>query len=202
MVHRRILAVRDLAAPLHGPQVEVDVLRGEEPRVEAPEGQERVPPVRQVAGGVGDVVAGVDQLDPLQVLERAVADLHGLARGHLALRQPAAEVAGPEGARDAVPVDEGHRVPGGPRDPVVPPGPPGASAGVEMDERIVPGEPLHNLPGSILAVGVDHDDLEGRFLDHEALDQGPDVPLLVPDGDDGAEAQQADRTAGLPLVFR
>src|SRR5437867_11064656 len=134
MVHDGPGAEGDRMAGPHRPDLQVDVFRGDEPLVEASDlGQDGLA-VRQVGGRIGDVRAFDDQLDPLELLERTVADLDRAAGDDVVTGEPFPELLQPERVRDGIAVDAGHGLAPSLPDPEVPPRPAAAADGAEEAE--------------------------------------------------------------------
>ena len=139
---------------------------------------------------MGDVGARDDQLDPLEVFERSVANLDRSARHDIGVRQATPEFFQPKRIRDGVAIDE--------CDPIalrlphaeIPPCSSRSSVDVEVDEIVSLFVPADNIPGRVFAVRVDDNDLERWFLDDQAVEEGGDVPCLVADRRDDADEQR------------
>src|SRR3989442_2937719 len=99
------------------------------------------------------------------------------------------ELANPERVRDRISIDERDGVPLRLPNPEVPPGPPRSPEDVQMDEVVPLLVPPHDVSGRVLAVRIDDDHLDRRFLDDEAVQEGRDVPRFVSDGRDDADDQ-------------
>src|SRR3990172_6488782 len=158
VVDDRVRALDDRVARADRAEVHVDVLRGHEPFVEPADRLQDRPAVREVRRRVRHVGSLDDELDALEVLERAVADLDRPARDDCDGGETFAQLAKPERVRDRIAVDERDRLAARLRDPEVPAGPARAAPDEEMDEielrlvhpddvaaRLLP-PPLHHHP--------------------------------------------------------
>src|SRR3989442_15627980 len=81
------------------------------------------------------------------------------------------ELANPERVRDRISIDERDGVPLRLPNPEVPPGPPGSPEEVQMDEVVPLLVPPPDVSGRVLAVRIDDDHLDRRFLDDEAVQE-------------------------------
>ena len=190
MVDNRPRAEGDRVARAHGAQIEVDVLRGHEPGIEAADRLEHRLAVGEVRGRKRDVGPRDDQLDPLEFLERPVADLDRPARDDVMGAEALAKLLHPERIRDRVAVDERDRLAARLADPEVATRPARASLDVEMDEVVSLLVLTDNVSGRVLAVRVDDDHLDGRLLEDQTVQQRRDVPRLVADRRDDADEHQ------------
>src|SRR5256712_2582194 len=189
VVDDRVGAEADRVARPDRADVQVDVLGRDEPLVEAADLVEHGLAVGQVRGRIGDVRALDDEFDPLELLERPVADLDRPARDDVMLPEALPELANPERVRDRISIDERDGVPLRLPNPEVPPGPPRSPEDVQMDEVVPLLVPPHDVSGRVLAVRIDDDQLDRRLLDDEAVQEGRDVPRFVADGRDDADEQ-------------
>ena len=181
----RVGHVPDRGALPDRSQVQVDVLCGDEPRVEASELLEQLPPVREVARGIGHVVTALEQLDPLQVPVGRFADRD---------RPPGHDRSGGEASpQGAEPPRVGETVSVNERDELAPrlahaaisSDPSGPGVGEDANEpRTAGGVALGDLERPVPAPGIDEDDLERPLLTEEAVQQLGEVAFLVADGDD------------------
>src|SRR2546421_6479977 len=158
---------RDRVARTDGADVQVDVLRGDEPPVEPSNLVEHGLAVGEVGGRIGDVGPFDDELDALELLEGTVADLDRPAGDHVAAPQAFSELLEPERVRDRVAVDErdafAPRLP----DSEVPAGPSRPARDVEVDALVLPFVAADDVPGRRLAGGGGHDDFEPRPLEDQ-----------------------------------
>src|SRR2546429_9139164 len=170
---------RDRMARTDGADVQVDVLRGDEPPVEPSNLVEHGLAVGEVGGRIGDVGPFDDELDALELLEGTVADLDRPARDDIVVPQAFPEFLEPERVRDRVAVDERDgfalRLP----DSEVPAGPSRPARDVEVDALVPPSVAAHDVAGRVLAGGVDDNDFERRLLEDQAGDQRGDVSRFV-----------------------
>ena len=138
----------------------------------------------------------VVQLHPLEFFERFVPDVNRLPCDDLRAVESDPQRLHPEGVRDTVSIDECDRIAACLSYAVVPSFPSGAAPPVESHD----GEPyaifLDDLPGPIRAVRVDHEDLEGRLLRDEAVEEVADVLLLVLHGHDDADQHRRAKGRG------
>src|SRR2546429_9935464 len=151
---------RDRMARTDGADVQVDVLRGDEPPVEPSNLVEHGLAVGEVGGRVGDVGPFDDELDALELLEGTVADLDRPAGDHVAAPQAFPELLEPERVRDRVAVDERDgfalRLP----DSEVPAGPSRPARAGEGDPLVLPFVAAHDVAGRVLAGGGADNDFE------------------------------------------
>src|SRR2546429_973326 len=172
---------RDRMARTDGADVQVDVLRGDEPPVEPSNLVEHGLAVGEVGGRIGDVGPFDDELDALELLEGTVADLDRPAGDHVAAPQTFPEFLEPERVRDRVAVDERDRFTLRLPDSEIPAGPARPAEDVEVDALVLPFIATHDVARRVLAGGVDDDDLERRLLDDQAVEPRRGVPRLVSD---------------------
>src|SRR2546428_7052464 len=99
-------------------------------------------------------------------------------------------------------MDECDRLPFRLPNPEVPPGPSRSPEDVQVDEVVTLLVRAYHVSRRVLAVRVDDDHLDRRLLDHEAVQQGSDVPLLVANrGDDTDEQRGSYSTSGNDAVY-
>src|SRR2546421_9417366 len=169
MVDDSARAERDRMACTDGADVQVDVLRGDEPPVEPSNLVEHGLAVGEVGRRIGDVGPFDDELDALELLEGTVADLDRPAGDHVAAPQTFPELLEPERVRDRVAVDERDgfalRLP----DSEIPAGPARPAEDVEVDVLVLPFVVADDVAGRILAGGVDDNDFERRLLGGPAV---------------------------------
>src|SRR2546421_10974646 len=186
MVDDSARAERDRMACTDGADVQVDVLRGDEPPVEPSNLVEHGLAVGEVGGRIGDVGPFDDELDALELLEGTVADLDRPAGDHVAAPQAFPELLEPERVRDRVAVDErdgfAPRLP----DSEVPAGPSRPARDIEADALVPPFIAAHDIAGRVLAGGVDDNDFERRLLGDPTVQQSGEVPRLVAHPPDAA----------------
>src|SRR5256884_2648562 len=153
---------RDRMARTDGANVQVDVLRGDEPLVEPADLVEHGLAVGEVGGRIGDVGPFDDELDALELLERTVADLDRPAGDHVAAPQAFPEFLEPERVRDRVAVDERDRFALRLPDSEVPASPARPAGDVEADALVLPFVAADDVAGRVLAGGGDDNDFERR----------------------------------------
>src|SRR2546421_1221815 len=180
---------RDRVARTDGADVQVDVLRGDEPPVEPSNLVEHGLAVGEVGGRIGDVGPFDDELDALELLEGTVADLDRPAGDHVAAPQAFPEFLEPERVRNRVAVDERDRLALRLPDSVVPAGPSRPAVDVEVYALVLPFVAADDVAGRVLAGGIDHNDFEWRLLDDQAIEQRGDVPRFVAHRRDDADEQ-------------
>src|SRR5256886_2636982 len=190
MVHDRIRSEADRVARTDRADVQIDVFGGDEPLVEAADLVEDGLPVGQIRGRVRDVGPVDEQLHPFELFEGPVADLDRPAGDDVISLQSLAEFLEPERIRDRVAVDEGDRLALRFLDAEVPAGPARAAEDVQVDEVVLLLIPAYDVARRILAGRVDHEDLEGRPLDDQAVQQCRDVARFVPNRGDDADEQR------------
>src|SRR5438445_7083009 len=110
MVDDRARAEGDRVACANRTEIEVDILRGHEPGIEAADRLEHRLAVGEVRGRKRDIGPRDNQLDPLEFLERPVADLDRPARDDVMGAEALAKLLHPERIRDRVAVDERDRL--------------------------------------------------------------------------------------------
>src|SRR5712691_1611061 len=169
MVHDGTRAERNRMARPHRADVQVDVLRGHKPFVEAADFVEHSFAVGEVRRWIRNVGAFDNQLDAFEFFERSVADLNGTTRDDVVSMEALHQLLQPKRIRNRVAVDERDGLALRLADSEVSTRAPRPSGNVQMDEVVPLLVLLHHVPGRILAVRIDDDHLEVGLLDHETV---------------------------------
>src|SRR5947208_8751553 len=150
VVHDRVGPEDDRVAGTDRTDVQVDVFGGDEPLVEAADLVEDGLAIGEIGRRIRDVRPLDDELHPLELLERPIADLDRPSGDDVMPAHALPKLSDPERVRDRVSVDEGDGLP--PRLPnaEVSSGPARPPGDVQVDEIVPLLVRPHDVPGRIL----------------------------------------------------
>ena len=173
---------------MNGPVVQIDVLGGDEPVIEATSLHKRMFLVGKVAAGVGHIKVPVVELHPLEGLEGMIPHLDGVPGNDIGVTfDGLANLLYPERIGDTVTIGKGNDISFGKFHTEVS-GVPSCTRLVVIPDEVIPlNVSLDKLGCTVCAIRIDDYDFEGLLLDHEAVEEVTDMPLFVFDGDDDTD---------------